>query len=338
MIKGENTPVRCELPMDIVHDANVWAHMTFDPEAPTGGWTSALTTHTEHPWRVETPTLQKYSGFSRSRAINDMRIVAFGGESGLCGERTRREIDRTVRHDLSIVYAAEGDMSLTVDGRNVELQRGMFTITDTARPMTLNITGPFRQIDLIFPRGKMLALFPFAEEFVGIPFGRDEGLLSFFIDHLDTIQYHLGTFQDHHAETIMKVTLDLLALTLSSTDSKRLVTPRDRMLARLKKFIEADLGNPDLEICEIAARNGINVRYLHKLFAETGVSVGTWIRRRRLEMCRRDLAATALVNRSVTEIAFRWGFNDMSHFSKTFKREFGVSPREFRNSIECCIH
>lgn len=316
---------------DVRYDASMWTCATFDPLLPAEGWTHALTTHTEHPWRMDHAAMEAFVGFSRCRAIDDMRVVAFGGEGELNGERTRAEVERTDRQDLSIVYAAEGEMNLTVGGRDVRLTRGMFTLTDSSLPMTLEIPGGFRQIDLIFPKSRVLGLFKFAEEFVGIPFGRDEGLLAFFIDHLDTVQHHLGSLPAHHADAVMRLTLELLATTLGSVDGNRVVTPRDRMLARLKGFIEANLGNPDLDIGEIAERNRINVRYLHKLFADHGTSVGAWVRRRRLEMCCRDFEAPSLANRTLTEIAFRWGFNDMSHFSKTFKRELGVSPREYRD-------
>jgi AraC-like DNA-binding protein len=38
------------------------------------------------------------------------------------------------------------------------------------------------------------------------------------------------------------------------------------------------------------------------------------------------------VNRdvSITETCFRWGFNDSATFSRAFRAEFGVSPREYR--------
>ena len=39
--------------------------------------------------------------------------------------------------------------------------------------------------------------------------------------------------------------------------------------------------------------------------------------------------ATAFAE-GITEIAFRWGFNDSAHFSKAFRAEFGQSPRAYR--------
>jgi AraC-like DNA-binding protein len=33
---------------------------------------------------------------------------------------------------------------------------------------------------------------------------------------------------------------------------------------------------------------------------------------------------------SISEICFRWGFNGSAHFSRAFRDQYGVSPREFR--------
>jgi AraC-like DNA-binding protein len=60
--------------------------------------------------------------------------------------------------------------------------------------------------------------------------------------------------------------------------------------------------------------------------------VGTHIRRRRLERCRAELADPLHAGERVTEIALRWGFNDMPHFSRVFRAAFGASPRDYRSA------
>lgn len=311
-------------------DPLMWTSQRIDGGISRGIWDTTISAHTAHEWHIERPMTVGAPAFSRFRTICDSRVVAFGGDAGVRCSHDIRAARRTTRQDFSIVYAADGDAQLDVGGRVNDLHAGMFTITDSARPMTLDIPSSFRQIYFIFPKERVLSVFPFVEEFVGVPFGRDKGLLSFFLDHLSSVEHHLGTFEDVDALTVMNATLDLLAMTLSSLDADRMITPRERQMTRLKAYIEAKLRDADLDIATIAADNGINVRYLHKLFAGTGVTVSNWIRKRRLEMCRRDLDARALARRSVTEIALRWGFNDMSHFSKAFRREFGMGPREYR--------
>lgn len=102
---------------------------------------------------------------------------------------------------------------------------------------------------------------------------------------------------------------------------------------RVESFIEAHLSEPLLSPALIAAAASISVRHLHRIFAAKGCTVTAWIRERRLERCRTDLADPGLRERNITDIAFYWGFSDSAHFSHCFKQEFGVSPREFRGKV-----
>jgi AraC-like DNA-binding protein len=69
--------------------------------------------------------------------------------------------------------------------------------------------------------------------------------------------------------------------------------PRHVLLLRVQAFIEERLGDPALSPGMIAAANHISLRYLHKLFEPQSRTVAGFIRERRLERCRRDLADPA---------------------------------------------
>ena len=101
-------------------------------------------------------------------------------------------------------------------------------------------------------------------------------------------------------------------------------------LRQIQLSIEALLGNPKLSLKLIAGHEGVSVRYLQKLFSSSGQTVGNYIRRRRLERCRQDFENPGSVDLTITDICFRWGFSSSAHFSRAFREEYGVSPREFR--------
>lgn len=103
-----------------------------------------------------------------------------------------------------------------------------------------------------------------------------------------------------------------------------------QLMPRIENYIDKNLGERALTPSSIATNAGISVRHLHRLFAAKGWTVAHWIRERRLERCRCDLADSRLSDSSVTDIAFRWGFSDSAHFSHSFRDEFGISPRHFR--------
>jgi AraC family transcriptional activator of tynA and feaB len=93
---------------------------------------------------------------------------------------------------------------------------------------------------------------------------------------------------------------------------------------KIKDYIAVNLHDPDLSIDGIAASLNCSKRYLHMAFASEGTTIARYIWSVRLENCRRDLE-TARPG-TVTDIAFSWGFNSSSHFSRLFKERFGVSP------------
>ncbi|MEU1289730.1 helix-turn-helix domain-containing protein [Kitasatospora sp. NPDC005856] len=102
------------------------------------------------------------------------------------------------------------------------------------------------------------------------------------------------------------------------------------LLARIRAHIEENLADPDLAPESIARAQHISVRYLHKLFQQEGMTVGQWVRQRRLDACRRELERPSRRQTSVSAVAHRWGFVSHSHFSRAFRDAYGVSPREWQ--------
>src|SRR5262249_19459719 len=123
---------------------------------------------------------------------------------------------------------------------------------------------------------------------------------------------------------------DLLSACLGRPAPDSGLSHGSQALLRIQCFIEENLGEPELTPFSIANRVGISLRHLHRLFSIHGHSVGEWIRVRRLEKCRRDLTDVQLRDKTITEIAFNWGFCDSAHFSRSFHTQFGMSPRKFR--------
>ncbi len=63
-----------------------------------------------------------------------------------------------------------------------------------------------------------------------------------------------------------------------------------------------------------------------------GTTVAAWIRHRRLERCRKDLADPAFSTAPVSAVAVRWGLPDSAHFSRLFRRTYGLPPAEYRRA------
>lgn len=101
-------------------------------------------------------------------------------------------------------------------------------------------------------------------------------------------------------------------------------------LAAARAYIDTNLSCPTLNPAMVAAATFVSVRTLHALFAPTGTSVSAWIRNRRLDACRADLADNACAHRSIADVALSHGLTDPAHFSRMFARRFGMPPRAYR--------
>jgi AraC-like DNA-binding protein len=75
-----------------------------------------------------------------------------------------------------------------------------------------------------------------------------------------------------------------------------------------------------------------SVRHLYNVLGEGGISLGDWIRERRLEKCRDALTHPAGESGAITDLARQWGFRDASSFGRSFRAAYGMSPREWRQA------
>jgi AraC-like DNA-binding protein len=144
-------------------------------------------------------------------------------------------------------------------------------------------------------------------------------------------QLDAGLPKEFHGR-IARNLLDLLATAFSLVlegrfDGSPVIGDRH---ARVRLHIERHLRDPELRPSGIAASLRISPRYLRAIFAASKETVSAYILRRRLEECARELPNPLLEHLSITDIAFGWGFNSGPHFARSFRSQFGISPRDYR--------
>jgi AraC family transcriptional regulator, positive regulator of tynA and feaB len=105
------------------------------------------------------------------------------------------------------------------------------------------------------------------------------------------------------------------------------------LLSMMLDHIDRHSDDPGLGAAGLAARFRCSERYVHRLFATTGRSVGEHVNDRRIVASTRDLLARNGGRKTIAEIAFAAGFRDISHFNRLFKRHNGLAPREFRRAM-----
>lgn len=88
----------------------------------------------------------------------------------------------------------------------------------------------------------------------------------------------------------------------------------------------------DLNLTVLAEKFNVESSYFSRVFRqEMGENLIFYLTRRRVEKAQTLIAGSEV---NLTEIAYQVGYNDYSYFNRVFKKHTGMSPREYRNSLE----
>lgn len=218
------------------------------------------------------------------------------------------------------------------DGKVAVLRKGDTTLTDSGRPWFSDCPGDCARLYLRVPRLLMDSRLRVNE----LPFARrisGESGLGSILFHLSTSLYHQAEeLTPEEGAAAIEAYLRILAACVRTTRSVSAGASRlQELTAQITQYIDAHLTETTLSPVEIASALGISVRHVHRVFSHRGSTVADWIRAQRLRHCRSDLSDPRLRTKSITEIAFFWGFNDSAHFSRVFKKQYGICPRVFRS-------
>ncbi|WKU48729.1 helix-turn-helix domain-containing protein [Streptomyces sp. VNUA116] len=252
-------------------------------------------------------------------------------------ERGAGLIARGGEDHLTLALQHRGTARLVQGGHQVELRPGTFAISDAGRPFAKELPEPFVFTAFHWPRSAAgvseedLRVLTATAFDTGDDTGDDTARLV--AAYLECLSRSAGSMEPRQASRLATTALDLLVALAHERRGRSVPEAPEAALAtlaRVKDHILRHLGDPDLSPERIAAAHHVSVRYLHKLFRFEGVTVARWIRRRRLEVCRRELARPTEDRATVAAVAGRWGFVSASHFSRAFRAAYGVSPREWQ--------
>ncbi|WP_205527296.1 helix-turn-helix domain-containing protein [Solimonas sp. K1W22B-7] len=141
-----------------------------------------------------------------------------------------------------------------------------------------------------------------------------------------------GEVKEHVQQLLVDTALSVLAEAIKDHEScvPQRQTLADKRLQDVLRFIETHLSDPKLSIVMVAKGCGISPRYLLLLLKLHGTLFSTLVWDKRLKTAEQWLATSGAGDAAISEIAYRVGFKSPAHFSRMFKREFKLSPRQYR--------
>jgi AraC-like DNA-binding protein len=228
---------------------------------------------------------------------------------------------------------AEGRGVIEQHGREAALEPGDFTLVDLSCPARWSM-GPVGIISVTFPPAMLPLRRDDLGRLTGVRMRGDRGTGALVSSLARRLIGQVDNLTGADGARLGTAVLDLLAAGLATRlDRTEDISPEGRrraLLLRIRASIEERLGDPGLTPRSIAAGHYISIRYLHKLFESEQTTVADWIRRRRLERCRRDLLDPAHRATPVSAIGMRWGFRDAAHFNRVFRAAYSLPPGEYR--------
>lgn len=250
-------------------------------------------------------------------------------------ERTPSHINSTKSRLFSFLLLVRGSAKFSHYGNEARLEAGDFTLCDNAAPHRIHLDADSRFILLRASPALLRNHLPCPEQLCGLKLPGEIGMTPTAAAMAQSIwrQIECGLPEDY-GDRIAGHLLDMLGTAYAIGLGHRMTnsTVVGMRKAQARQFIEQRLQDPGLGSALIAQGLRISPRYLRMLFAEEQENVSAYILRRRLEECAAQIASEGWKNLTITEIAFKWGFNSSAYFARSFRQRYGMTATDYRRS------
>jgi AraC-like DNA-binding protein len=248
---------------------------------------------------------------------------------------TEKHVKLTHERRVFLGMPIEGRVRSCHYGHDVLLEEGDFVLSDYSAPSRTLLMGPNYSYGLSFSYDTLIRFIPSPEAIFGRRVCGSDGLghtVGALVRSLWT-QVERGVpthFGPGLAKNVLEVVAAAYAMQYAAEVAECSVASGRR--GQIKRFIETHLREADLTATAVADGLGISPRYVRMVFSAEKESVLDYILRRRLEESAMQLTSAPLASRSITDVAFECGFSSMAHFTRSFKKRYGMTPSEYKRS------
>ena len=248
--------------------------------------------------------------------------------------RTPSHIRRGSDDCCLVQVQREGRGLVCQDGRMAVLNPGDFVLYDSTRPYELMFDDEQHDVIVLrLPRALLETQLSNIEALTATTVKGGDATGLMLMSMVQTLGRDIDTLHPASALGVSDAITSIVAAGLRSlpgASAKQASNLSAFHVMRIKSLVLEQLRDPELSVASIAQAVKLSPDHLSRLFRSEPMPLSRLIWHQRLDACRRDLADPRLSERSVSEIAFSWGFNDAAHFSRSFREHSGMSPREFR--------
>jgi AraC-like DNA-binding protein len=318
-------------PSPEVREPERWRVAGGDTAHRLDAWADILAaTHLAFEVHATHRTPSEFRGAVTRRPIGDLMLVDCAAAPFL-GHRGPAVMTPETRGEdiLGFQFVCKGIETVREGSRVLALSPGDVVLWDGHQPTDVEIVEPFHKRTLLFPRERVLAVSPRLAELRALPPLDGSGPARLLVRYMNALALEQPWLEGAAGVAAANAALELLRAAVEPSVPSGRAATREAMRAEIRRYVRTHLQDPALGPASIAQAYAMSVRALHALFEDVDESVAGLVRSERLARCLEDLQRPN--GGSVTDIAFRWGFCDAAHFSRVFKRAFGVTPSDVRH-------
>jgi AraC-like DNA-binding protein/mannose-6-phosphate isomerase-like protein (cupin superfamily) len=248
------------------------------------------------------------------------------GDSTARFVRGQDEIRRDPRDHYEFMLILKGEVAMRQDDRVAVLGEGDMMIYHQGRPFNLACKEGCDLVMINIPEPVLQSRLPEASRLTATRLGGESKFGAFAGSVFRQLMSFDGTDDEKALARLSRSAMDILAAALEGglTSPAESRTRQAELLHRVKKYLLENLHNAELSIESIARANNISERTLSRVFVAEATTPIRWLWQQRLAASYKALMEGNV--RHVTDAALNSGFNDLTHFSRSFKRAYGKSP------------
>lgn len=263
-----------------------------------------------------------------SRRVNDVRFISFDC-SGHEIVRNRRQVENKAEDYYVVTLHLRGRSYFSQGHETLPLRPNEVAIIDGRLPFRVNFSDAVSRACAVIPQAMLLDRAPWLRTQPCRKIAPRSEFADLARRHLRLLAAEHDTLTENQALLLTENLCNLLALATRDAPPSRMEPAL--MREAILRYCRQNLYNMDLSPKLVAARFGISVRTLHLRFQDGGDSFGRWLLQNRLDASKKTLRDPQQRAVSIAEIAYGAGFGDLSHFNRSFRARFGMSPGQWRS-------
>lgn len=236
--------------------------------------------------------------------------------------------------DLVMTVNRSGAIAVSSCGREVSLGQDDAILMTSAEVTAFDRPTTGGSFSLCAPRSALSPLVVDVESAIMRPIPHHADALRLLCNYAEGLFAQRASMDPSLRNLAVSHVHDLMALTLGATrdatENAMLHGVRAAKLRLAKTYIMQNSHERDMSVGKVAGHLAATPRYVQRLFESDGCTFSEFLLGQRLSRAHRMLCEPSFYQHAVSAIAYDVGFGDLSYFNRSFRRVYGLTPRDVR--------